>query len=105
MSTQYLSHSTGELMTDTTVINMASQALYLIAEMAGPALIISLVVGLVISVFQAVTSIQEFTLTFLPKVAAIALVMLVLGHWMLGLITGYTIHLYNSIPQVIAGKG
>lgn len=91
-------------MSDTTVINMASQALVLIAELAGPVLVATLVVGLVISVFQAVTSIQEFTLTFLPKVAAIAVIMLILGHWMLGNIVVYTQHLYNSIPQVIAGK-
>lgn len=91
-------------MTNTTVIHMASQALVLIAELAGPVLLISLVVGLIVAVFQAVTSIQEFTLTFLPKVAAIAVVLLVLGHWMLGSLVGYTVHLYNSIPQVIAGR-
>lgn len=92
-------------MTNTTALNMVSQALVLIAELAGPALVISLAVGLVVSIFQAVTSIQEFTLTFLPKVAAIALVLVVLGHWMLGDIVGYTQHLYNSIPQVVAGRG
>ncbi|MCL5077376.1 MAG: flagellar biosynthesis protein FliQ [Actinobacteria bacterium] len=91
-------------MTNTTVLTMASQALTLIGELAGPALIVSLVVGFIIAVFQAVTSIQEFTLTFLPKVAAIAIIMLVLGHWMLGDLVSYTQHLYNSIPQVIAGK-
>lgn len=91
-------------MTNTTALNMVSHALVLIAEIAGPVLVVSLAVGLVISVFQAVTSIQEFTLTFLPKVAAIALVLVLLGHWMLGDIVGYTQTLYNSIPQVVAGK-
>ncbi len=91
-------------MTDTTVINLASQAMVLIVELAGPILVASLVVGFLVSIFQAVTSIQEFTLTFLPKVAAIALIILILGHWMLGNIVVYTEHLYNSIPQVIAGQ-
>jgi len=92
-------------MTDSTVLNLASQALVLITELAGPVLVVSLVVGLVISLFQAVTSIQEFTLTFLPKVVAIGVVLLVLGHWMLASTVAYTEHLYNSIPQILAGGG
>ena len=91
-------------MNDTTVLNLASQALVLVAELAGPVLVVSLAVGFVVAVFQAVTSIQEFTLTFLPKVAAIAVVMLLLGHWMLGPMVVYTEHLYNSIPNMIAGR-
>jgi len=92
-------------MTNTTVLNLASQALVLIAELAGPVLVVSLVVGLVISLFQAVTSIQEFTLTFLPKIAAITLVILLMGHWMLGDIVAYTEHLYASIPHILSGHG
>ncbi len=90
-------------MTNTTVITLGSQALTLIGELAGPALIASLAVGFIIAVFQAVTSIQEFTLTFLPKVVAIAVIMLLLGHWMLGDLVSFTEHLYNSIPQMLAG--
>src|ERR1700722_17112653 len=92
-------------MNDTTVLNLASQALLLIAELAGPVLIVSLVIGLVVALFQSVTSIQEFTLTFLPKVVAIGLVLLVLGHWMLGITVAYTEHLYGSIPKELAGHG
>jgi flagellar biosynthetic protein FliQ len=92
-------------MDDNTVLHMASQALLLIAELAGPVLVVSLGVGLVVALFQAVTSIQEFTLTFLPKVVAIGLVLLILGHWMLGITVAYTEHLYDSIPRVIAGQG
>jgi flagellar biosynthetic protein FliQ len=91
-------------MNDTTVLNLASQALLLIVELAGPVLIVSLVVGLIVALFQAVTSIQEFTLTFLPKVAAIALVLLLLGHWMLGDLVAYTEHLYDSIPKILSGS-
>jgi flagellar biosynthetic protein FliQ len=91
-------------MDDTTVLNLASQALLLIAELAGPVLIVSLVIGLIVALFQAVTSIQEFTLTFLPKVVAIGLVLLLLGHWMLGDLVGYTERLYDSIPKVLSGS-
>ena len=91
-------------MDDNTVIHLASQALVLIAELAGPVLVVSLAVGLVVALFQAVTSIQEFTLTFLPKVVAIGIVLLVLGHWMLGSTVAYTEHLYNSIPHVLKGR-
>jgi flagellar biosynthetic protein FliQ len=90
-------------MSDNTVIHLASQAMLLMAELAGPVLVVSLVVGLVVSLFQAVTSIQEFTLTFLPKVVAIGLVLLFFGHWMLDNTVTYTEHLYNSIPTVLDG--
>jgi flagellar biosynthetic protein FliQ len=92
-------------MDDSTVLHLASQALVLIAELAGPVLVVSLAVGLVVSLFQAVTSIQEFTLTFLPKVVAIGIVLLILGHWMLGSTVAYTEHLYGSIPRMIKGLG
>jgi flagellar biosynthetic protein FliQ len=90
---------------DNTVLHLASQALVLIAELAGPVLVVSLAVGLFVALFQAVTSIQEFTLTFLPKVVAIGIVLLLLGHWMLGIAVDYTEHLYDSIPKVLAGQG
>jgi flagellar biosynthetic protein FliQ len=92
-------------MTDTTVLNLASQALILITKLAGPVLAVSLFVGLVVSLFQVVTSIQESTLTFLPKLVAIGLVLLLLGHWMLGTAVAYTENLYNSIPQILSGQG
>jgi flagellar biosynthesis protein FliQ len=91
-------------MDDTTVLHLASQALVLIAELAGPVLVVSLAVGLFVALFQAVTSIQEFTLTFLPKVVAIGLVLLLLGHWMLGTAVAFTEQLYRSIPDVLAGQ-
>jgi flagellar biosynthetic protein FliQ len=90
-------------MDDSTVLHLASQALVLIAELAGPVLVVSLAVGLVVALFQAVTSIQEFTLTFLPKVVAIGIVLLVLGHWMLGITVAYTENLYRDIPRILAG--
>jgi flagellar biosynthesis protein FliQ len=88
-------------MNDTTVLHMASQALLLIAELAGPVLVVSLVVSL----FQAVTSIQEFTLTFLPKVVAIGVVLMICGHWMLNDAVTYTEQLYKSIPNMVNAPG
>ena len=90
-------------MSDSAVLHLAAQALLLIAELAGPVLVVSLVVGLVVALFQAVTSIQEFTLTFLPKVAAIGLVLLIMGHWMISTAVSYTEQLYHSIPSVVNG--
>jgi flagellar biosynthesis protein FliQ len=92
-------------MNDTTVLHMASQALVLIVELAGPVFVVSLVVGLVVSLFQAVTSIQEFTLTFLPKVVAIGVVLIVCGHWMLNDAVTYTEQLYRSIPNMVNAPG
>ena len=91
-------------MDSSTVLHLASQALVLVAELAGPVLVVSLVVGMIVALFQAVTSIQEFTLTFLPKVVAIGIVLLVLGHWMLGITVAFTDHLYNSIPSLTTGR-
>ncbi len=87
------------------IIHLASQALVLMAELAGPVLVVSLAVGLIVALFQAVTSIQEFTLTFLPKVVAIAVVLMVLGNWMIGQAVNYTEQLYHSIPHFVAGLG
>ena len=92
-------------MNDSTVIHLASQAMLLMAELAGTVLVVSLVVGLLVALFQAVTSIQEFTLTFLPKVVAIGLVLLFFGHWMLADAVTYTEHLYESIPSTLSGSG
>lgn len=70
-------------MTIETVTSMVSQALYCIITTAAPALLVSLVIGLIISIFQTVTSIQEQTLTFVPKVLAIFLTLIIGGNWML----------------------
>ncbi|HUZ10044.1 MAG TPA: flagellar biosynthesis protein FliQ [Acidimicrobiales bacterium] len=90
-------------MTQTRVIHMAVEAMLVTLKLAGPILVASLVVGLVISLFQSVTQIQEFTLTFVPKLAAVAVVILVAGHWMLGELTGYTDSLFLQIPHLLGG--
>lgn len=70
-------------MTVDEVVAIANQALFTIIEVSAPVLLISMAVGLIVSIFQTVTSIQEQTLTFVPKVLAIFLVIMLAGHWMM----------------------
>ena len=69
--------------------------------MAGPILVVALVVGLAVSIFQAVTQIHEMTLTFIPKMLAVAAVLTVLLPWTLRRLMDFTINLYSSIPTII----
>ena len=78
-----------------TVINIARQTMWVIVETAVPVLLVSMVVGLVISLFQTLTSIQEQTLTFVPKLIAILLTIMIIGSWMLNQITGFMNNLWN----------
>jgi flagellar biosynthetic protein FliQ len=66
-----------------------------------PLLLVGLVVGLLVSIFQAVTQIQEMTLTFIPKVLALGLVLMIAGPWMLGQLITYTENLYTGIPGLV----
>jgi len=86
-----------------TVINLATQMMTLGVKVAGPLLLTGLVVGLIISIFQSVTQISEQTLTFIPKIIALAIVILVMGPWMLGQLVNYTQDLYASIPALVGG--
>ncbi len=88
-------------MNQDTVVNLASQAMSLSLKVAGPLLLVGLVVGLVVSVFQAVTQIQEQSLTLIPKIVGIAVVVVLLGPWMLGQLVSYTANLYTSIPTLV----
>ncbi len=86
-------------MNQDTVVNLASQAMSLSLKVAGPLLLVGLVVGLlVISVFQAVTQIQEQSLTLIPKIVGVAVVIVLLGPWMLGQLVSYTTALYTVDP-------
>jgi flagellar biosynthetic protein FliQ len=90
-------------MNESSLIQIASQALYVGVKLAGPALAVSLAVGLLISLFQTLTQIQEATLTFLPKLAAIGAVLFLTGHWMISQVTTFTIALYGQIPKLLGG--
>ncbi len=88
-------------MTDSDVMHIAVQAMILGAKLAAPVLLISLVIGFVISLLQAVTQVQEMTLTFVPKVIAVAVVLLVAGNWMLGESVAFTQQLFDQLPEML----
>ena len=80
-------------MTEQVIIDIFTQTLVLIIKVSAPMLLVSLVVGLVISIFQTVTSIQEQTLTFVPKLLAIFLTLMLAGNWILTMLKEYIIEL------------
>ena len=82
------------------VINISTGAMELALKVALPLLLVGLVVGLIISVFQAVTQIQEQTLTFIPKILATIAVIIIAGPWMLDQMVLYANELYGAIPEI-----
>ena len=83
------------------VIDLARNAVFMALALAGPLLVIALAVGLVISVLQAVTQIQEQTLSFVPKLFAIAAAFLVGLPWMIQMMVKYTTELFRSLPALV----
>ena len=83
-------------MTVEAVVEITKDALYLIIKVSLPVLLVSMAVGLIVSIFQTVTSIQEQTLTFVPKVIAIFLTLMLLGNWMMTNMVEYTTQLWSS---------
>ncbi len=83
------------------VLDVAREAFTTIIVTAAPALLVSLVIGLIISIFQTVTSIQEQTLTFVPKIIAVFLTLMVLGGWMLTKMTDFMIKLWNNFSLYV----
>ena len=88
-------------MTIDAVSEMTNNALYVIIKVSLPVLLVSLIVGLIISIFQTVTSIQEQTLTFVPKIIAIFLTLILLGSWMMSTMVEYTVQLWSSFSQYV----
>ncbi|MBT2326325.1 flagellar biosynthesis protein FliQ [Variovorax paradoxus] len=89
-------------MTPESVMSLGSQAIHVSLLVGAPLLLVALVVGLVISVFQAATQINEATLSFIPKLLAVFAVLVIGGPWMLGQIVDYMRTLFSSIPQLVA---
>ncbi|MGB9587625.1 MAG: flagellar biosynthesis protein FliQ [Armatimonadota bacterium] len=88
-------------MTDATVLDISRRALVLALTVAAPVLGVGLVVGLVVAVFQAATQIHEMTLTFIPKILAVAVVVAVCGPWMLQQLLAFSGELLRSIPYMV----
>lgn len=87
-------------MTENMVMSVVKESLYTALIVGGPILILSLVVGLLVSIFQATTQIQEQTLTFVPKLIAIAIALVVGGNWMLNKIVNLTYEIINMIGNI-----
>ncbi len=87
-------------MSEEFVIELITGAMILILKISMPVLIVGLVIGLVVGIFQATTQIQEMTLSFIPKIIAIFLVIFLMGHWMMVTLTEYTIKIFESIVIV-----
>lgn len=89
-------------MNENIVIDIMREALLLVLKTSAPMLLASLVVGLVVSILQTVTSIQEQTLTFVPKLVAIFLVLMLAGSWILGSLRDYMVGLFSNFSYFIS---
>ncbi len=90
-------------MTQDSVVSICVSAMELALKIGLPILLVGLIIGLIVSVFQAVTQIQEQTLTFIPKIIGLAVVLVVGGPWMLGQLVSWTSELYGQIPNLVGG--
>ena len=87
-------------MIDAVMVELLQRMFYVSLQLILPPLGIALIVGLIIGLLQAITSIQEQTLTFVPKIVAVALVMVFLGGWMLRLLVDYSADLFMRLPEI-----
>lgn len=88
-------------MTPESVMTMGYEAMKLSLLLGAPLLLVALVTGLLISLFQAATQINEMTLSFIPKLLAVFATLVIAGPWMLGLVLDYMRNLFSSIPQLV----
>lgn len=88
-------------MNSQTVLTLGQTSLEVMLMVAGPMLLVALVLGLLVSILQAATQINEMTLSFIPKILGVFFVLMLLGPWMLSTLVDYTQRLIISIPQVI----
>ncbi|QKE82660.1 flagellar biosynthesis protein FliQ [Arthrobacter sp. NEB 688] len=89
-------------MTDADIVHIGVQAMIVSAKLAMPVLLTALAVGFVISLFQAVTQVQEVTLSFVPKLIGVAVVLVVAGHWMLQEAVSFTRAMFDMLPQLLS---
>lgn len=87
-------------MSQADVMQIGQDAIYTIIEVAAPVLLVGLVIGLIVSIFQAMTQINEQTLVFIPKIVGILVTMLICGSWMLTRLTEFTYRLFSSIATL-----
>lgn len=83
------------------IIDISHEVIWTVVEVAAPLLIVSLIIGLVVSILQTITSIQEQTLTFVPKFVAIMLVLLICGNWIMTKVSGLLVDIMEQIPTIL----
>lgn len=88
-------------MTPQMVVSIGREALTLTIMIAGPMLLFGLIVGVSVALFQAITQIQEMTLTFIPKILAVAAALLIFLPWMINMATDFTRHMFELIPTLV----
>ena len=88
-------------MTDAAILELTNEFFLICLKLGGPTLLVALVVGVAVSIMQAVTQVQEATLTFVPKAIAIALTALICGSWMLQSLISYSTELLERLPQYV----
>ncbi|WP_250446747.1 flagellar biosynthesis protein FliQ [Actinotalea sp. C106] len=90
-------------MDTTAVLDIGFQAMLLAAKLSAPILITALVVGFAVSLLQSITQVQEVTLSFVPKAIAVAIALLVSGHWMIAETVSFTQEMFSRIPSLLGG--
>ncbi|QIK84294.1 flagellar biosynthesis protein FliQ [Sanguibacter sp. HDW7] len=90
-------------MSPNAVLDVALSAMVIAAKLAAPILITALVVGFAVSLLQSITQVQEVTLSFVPKAIAVAVALLVAGHWMIAELVAFTQELFARIPTLLGG--
>jgi flagellar biosynthesis protein FliQ len=88
-------------MTDSSILDIATQTMVVALKLSAPVLVTALVIGFAISLFQAMTQIQEFTLAFVPKVVGVGVALIVSGNWMLHTLMDFTVDLFGRIPALL----
>lgn len=83
------------------VVQLFNASIFQVLTISAPILLVSIVVGLIVSVLQATTSIQDQTLSFVPKIAAILAVLVIFGPWMFTLLRNFTVQLFQRIPDMV----
>jgi flagellar biosynthesis protein FliQ len=89
-------------MTDTTIIDIAMETMLVALKLSAPILLTALSIGFALSLFQAMTQIQEFTLAFVPKVVGIGVALIISGNWMLHTLIDFTVDLFERIPTLLS---
>ena len=89
-------------MTDSSIIDIATQTMIVALKLSAPILVTALVIGFAVSLFQAMTQIQEFTLSFVPKVIGIGIALILSGNWMLHTLMDFTVDLFDRVPSLLS---